>query len=351
VNRAMRGHVLVVRLDGMGDLLVCGPAIRAVAAHATRVSVLTGPEGADAARLLPGVDEVLVWRCPWIAADPPRIDASDISGVVSRVAVLGAERALILTSYHQSALPTALLLRLAGVAQVAAISDDYPGQLLDVRLPSPGDAPEPERMLAVARGAGFDLPAGDDGRLMLRAPLLPPPALPHRPYVVVHPGTTAPARAYPPDRWADVVAALTTAGWSVLVTGGVDEVGLTARVAAGARLSGHARDCGGAFDLMALAAVLSRARVVVAANTGPAHLAAAVGTPVVSLFAPVVSATRWTPYGVPVARLGDQDAPCRGTRARACPVAGHPCLTGVAPDDVARAVDDLAGTGLEEVSA
>ncbi|HEY0636056.1 MAG TPA: glycosyltransferase family 9 protein, partial [Pseudonocardiaceae bacterium] len=79
-----------------------------------------------------------------------------------------------------------------------------------------------------------------------------------------------------------------------------------------------------------------------AGNTGPAHLAAAVGTPVVSLFAPVVPAARWAPHGVPVVLLGDQDAPCRGSRARECPVPGHPCLDGVPPSAVLAAVRSLA---------
>ncbi|EFV91906.1 glycosyl transferase family 9, partial [Dietzia cinnamea P4] len=77
-------------------------------------------------------------------------------------------------------------------------------------------------------------------------------------------------------------------------------------------------------------------------NTGPAHLAAAVGTPVVSLFSPVVPASRWAPWGVPVRLLGDQHAPCRDTRARECPVDGHPCLTDVPPDEVVSAVTGLA---------
>ena len=68
-----------------------------------------------------------------------------------------------------------------------------------------------------------------------------------------------------------------------------------------------------------------------APNTGAAHLAAAVGTPVVSLFAPVVPAERWAPYGVPTVLLGDQDAPCAGSRARSCPVPGHPCLDRIEP--------------------
>ena len=78
---------------------------------------------------------------------------------------------MVLTSFHQSPLPTALLLRLAGVRWIAAVSEDYPGSLLDVRLPVPDDAPEPVRMLQSVREAGFPLPAGDAGRLQVRRPL------------------------------------------------------------------------------------------------------------------------------------------------------------------------------------
>jgi ADP-heptose:LPS heptosyltransferase len=80
---------------------------------------------------------------------------------------------------------------------------------------------------------------------------------------------------------------------------------------------------------------------VVAPNTGPAHLAAAVGTPVVSLFAPVVPAARWAPFGVPTALLGDQGALCRDSRARTCPIPHHPCLDGINPAQVCAAVTSL----------
>jgi ADP-heptose:LPS heptosyltransferase len=81
----------------------------------------------------------------------------------------------------------------------------------------------------------------------------------------------------------------------------------------------------------------------VAGNTGPAHLAASVATPVVSLFAPTVPAVRWAPYGVPTVLLGDQQAPCRDTRVTTCSVPGHPCLTSVTAGDVVAAVEQLAG--------
>src|SRR3954449_7739388 len=143
-------HVLVVRPDRLGDVLVCGPAVRAVAAGADRVTMLVSPVGEPAARLLPGVDDVLVWDCPWIAAPAPAVDRSAIDRVVDEISALGVDAAVVLTSFPQSALPTALLLRMAGVARVAAVSTASPGALLTRRIADPPDAPEPLRMLAIA---------------------------------------------------------------------------------------------------------------------------------------------------------------------------------------------------------
>jgi ADP-heptose:LPS heptosyltransferase len=122
----------------------------------------------------------------------------------------------------------------------------------------------------------------------------------------------------------------------VVVTGGPDERSLTALVA-----GDHGIDLGGRTDLATLSAVLAGATAVVVGNTGAAHQAAAVGTPVVSLFAPVVPAVRWAPYRVPHILLGNQEAPCHGTRARVCPVPGHPCLSDVEPAAVVAAVTAL----------
>jgi ADP-heptose:LPS heptosyltransferase len=328
------GTVLVARLDNAGDVLLQGPLVRAVAAGADRVVFLAGPAGAEAARLLPGVDDVRTWRCPWIDSSPVPVDTVDLAALAERVRSLAPDEALISTSFHQSPLPLALILRAAGVPRISAISVDYPGSLLDVRHQVDGDLPEPERALSLARAAGFDLPPGDDGRLAVRRPL--PPAVHEPGYVVLHPGASVPARAWPPERCAEAVEELLAAGHRVVVTGGPSERELTAFVA-GTR----GVDLGGQTTLAEMAAVLDGAGAVVVGNTGPAHLAAAVGTPVVSLFSPVVPAARWAPYGVPTVLLGDQNAPCRNTRARECPVPGHPCLSSVSPADVVAAVEKL----------
>jgi ADP-heptose:LPS heptosyltransferase len=330
----LAGRVLVVRLDSLGDVVVCGPALRAVAAGAAHVAVLAGPRGADAARLLPGVDDVLVFDAPWISPAGRPVDPAAVAALVERLRGR-YDAALVLTSFHQSALPTALLLRLAGVPWIAAVSTDFPGTLLDVRLPEPPDSPEPERMLAVAAGAGWRLPPDDDGALRLRPGLPVVGGLPER-YVVVHPGADAPARAYPAELWWEVVDALAGDGWPVVVTGGAAERSLTEAVA-----GSTASDLGGRLDVAELAGVIAGAEAVAVGNTGPAHLAAAVGTPVVSLFAPVIPAVRWAPYRVRHVLLGDQQAACRGTRARECPIPGHPCLTSVDPADVVAAVEEM----------
>ncbi|WP_337062903.1 glycosyltransferase family 9 protein [Kineococcus sp. G2] len=332
-------RILAARLDNDGDVLLTGPAVRALAAAGT-VDVLASPAGAGAARLLPGVADVLVFDPPWSGFSPAPVDPRAAEDLVARVRERGYDEAVVFTSFHQSPLPLALLLRLAGVRRISATSEDYPGSLLDVRHRREGtpraDVGEAVAALDLVAAAGFALPDGDDGRLRVLTTAAPPDGLPAS-YVVVHPGASVPARAPLPEQAADLVEALVHAGRDVVVTGGPGERELTAAVA-----GGRAVDLGGRTDLPGLAAVLAGAQVVVVGNTGPAHLAAAVGTPVVSLFAPVVPAARWAPHGVPHVLLGDQGAPCRGTRARECPVPGHPCLAGVSAREVVAAVDGLA---------
>src|SRR4051812_1288101 len=173
---------------------------------------------------------------------------------------------------------------MAGVPRISAISDDYPGALLDVRHRVPVGVPEPERALSLAAAAGFALPAGDEPGLRLRADRLPPaPAAGEPGYVVLHPGSSVETRACPFELATRIVRVLSAAGYRVVVTGGPDERELTAQVAAAGGL-----DLGGRTGLDELAAVVARAGALVVGNTGPAHLAAALGVPVVSLFAPTV---------------------------------------------------------------
>ncbi|MBV9092108.1 MAG: glycosyltransferase family 9 protein [Mycobacteriaceae bacterium] len=334
---------LVARLDSTGDVLITGPAVRAVAASHDRVVFLAGPRGSEAARLLPGVDRVVEWAAAWVDFEAPELTMDRVTSLVQAITEEQPDSVLVFTSYHQSPLPLALICRMAGVGWIGAICEDYPGTLLDLRHHVVEGVPEPLRALSLAQAAGARLPVGDDGRLRLRR--LPPlhpglaAATAHE-FVAFHPGAAVPARRPSTHKSAEIVRALGAAGYHVVVTGTEADRELTAEVA-----GDDALDLGGRTTLAELASVFASARAVIAPNTGPAHLAAAVGTPVVSLFAPVVPAGQWAPYGTAVVLLGDQNAPCRLTRARQCPVPGHPCLDGIAAADVVAAVAEVRSRG------
>ncbi|HEU5152558.1 MAG TPA: glycosyltransferase family 9 protein [Iamia sp.] len=322
------GHVAVVRLDGLGDVLMTGPTVRAVAAGADRVTFLCGPAGAEAAALLPGVDDVVVVDVPWVALAPPAYDAGAVASVLARVRGLALDGALVLTSHRQSPLPTALVLKQAGVPFVAATSADHPGALLDLRLRGTAGH-EVVRGLALAAAAGYPAVDGDDLRVTVPPGPVPAGA---RGAVVVHPGATVPSRALPPAAGCDLVARLAAEGVPLVLTGSAAETAPLAEAAPGAL------DLGGRTDLATLARVLAAASVVVAGNTGPSHLAAAVGTPVVAVMAPVVPPGRWHPWTDALSVLGDLTIDCAGCRARTCPFAGQPCTAGVDGAALHRAV-------------
>lgn len=348
-ERILGGRVLAVRLDSDGDVLLTGPALRALGSGSDRLDLLAAPAGAQAAALLPGIDELLIFDPPWSGYRPTHFEAHAVTDLIEQLRARDYDHAVIFTSFHQSPLPMALLARMAGIGRVAATSEDYPGALLDVRHRRlPGGAPddggaagghEVAAALALVRAVGHDLPPGDDGRLRLRPqpfPRIDGPVL-DRPYVVVHPCASVPSRSIPAGQARAIGDRLQRDGWHVVVTGGLGDLEL-----AGAVVPNEGRSLIGDTTLAQLAGVLAGAACVVVGNTGPAHLAAAVGTPVVSLFSPVVPAERWAPWLVPHVLLGRQDAACRGSRARDCPVEGHPCLSGVSVDDVAAAVRSLA---------
>jgi ADP-heptose:LPS heptosyltransferase len=331
--------VLVSRLDNVGDVLLAGPAVRAVAGAGRRVLLLCGPRGRPPAELLPGVAEVVTWHAPWVEPEPLPVRRDDADALVAAVAGRGVREALILGSSHQSPLPLALLLRWAGVERSAAVSHEHAGSLLDVRIPGDPDQHEVERNLAVAAALGFARPADDRLAVDLGDGREGPDVVGAGAYIVVHPGASAPARTLAPARWRAVVERLAERGRRVSITGTDEEARLTAALAGRHPL---VNDLGGRLTLRRLARVLAGAAAVVTGNTGPMHLAAAVGTPVVAVFPPTVALERWRPWRVPHIALGDQAVPCAGCRSRTCPLPRQLCLAEVTPAAVADAVDRLA---------
>lgn len=340
-------EILCVRLDAMGDVLMTSPAIRALrdAVPGRRITLLTSNAGAAIARLIPEVDDVIVYDSPWMKATPDRGSGPDLR-MIEELSRRRFDGAVIFTVFSQSAFPAALLCYLAGVPLRLARCRENPYQLLTDRVretePESGISHEVDRQLSLVRAVGAT-PRYD--HLSLRVP----PDATHRisellchyglqsPWAVLHPGASAPSRRYPADRFAQVVRLLEAAGWRIVLTGARSEAGLCRTILDAAD---DAISLAGALSLDELVALIARTQVLVTNNTGPAHIAAAVGTPVVDLYA--LTNPQHTPWRVP-SRVLSHDVPCRNCFRSVCPESHHLCLTGVAPEQVASAAVALLG--------
>jgi ADP-heptose:LPS heptosyltransferase len=117
---------------------------------------------------------------------------------------------------------------------------------------------------------------------------------PECPFVAVHPGSRGSAAHWPEAHYTELATALRGAGMQVVVTGIAEETDRCRRVAGESGVS-----LAGRTDLPTLGSILSRACLLVVGSTGPMHLAAALGTPVVAIFSPLPSQApdRWGPLG------------------------------------------------------
>jgi ADP-heptose:LPS heptosyltransferase len=158
------------------------------------------------------------------------------------------------------------------------------------------------------------------------------------PTVVLHPGCSMPARTYPWQRFARAADELIERlDATIILTGSDEEAELTARIHA--RMRHDAVDAAGSLDFPTFAGLIAAAELVITNNTGPMHMAAALRTPVVTLFALTNHPQQWGPWRVPHRTLY-HDVPCRLCYSRICPHQ-HECLTRITPSMVADAAEDL----------
>lgn len=360
-------RVLVVRLDNLGDVLVTTPAIHAIreSLPQARITLLASAVGAQVGRLDPDVDDVIVYEAPWM--DPWHRLPQESARERRMIQRLQRERfggAIIFTSYHQSPLPAAYLAYLADIPLRVAASIDGPGSLLTTRHKHPERMMhEVERGLDLVGAIGLhteetDLSlrvpdeARDEAREVVkkwlaveRTPLpgsIPDAESGNRPLVVVHPGCSMPARTYPWELYARVVEILVERlGARVALTGAEDERELVGRIYARIRpeLRAWVAPLAGTLSFAGLCALIEQADLAITNNTGPMHIAAAVKTPVVALFALTNPPEQWGPWHVPHRQLY-HDVSCRICYSRICRY-NLECLRLVAPEQVARAAEDL----------
>jgi lipopolysaccharide heptosyltransferase II len=344
-------RILCVRLDSMGDVLMTTPAMRALKnGGGRRVTLLASSAGAAIARFLPEVDEAIEFTAPWMK--PPGATREADRRIISALERRRFDAAVIFTVYSQSPLPAAYLCYLAGIPLRLAHCRENPYQLLTDWVAEP----EPQLLLRHEVRRHLDLVAhigcrATDQRLAFAVPRAARRTLAaaraeagvdcDRPLVVVHPGASAPSRRYPAASYAramDLLAARSDT--TVVFTGVRDEVALVSGIREAMTRPSHSLT--GRLSIAELGALIERAALLVSNNTGPVHIAAALGTPVVDLYA--LTNPQHTPWQV-ASEVLYADVPCRYCYKSVCPAGHHGCLTGVAPERVADAAARLLARG------
>lgn len=301
-------NLLCVRLDNIGDVLMSTPAIRALkeARPGRRITLLTSSNGAQIARHVPDIDDVIVFDPPWYRH--PSIAGND--GVAATAEQLRAQQfdaAVILTVFSQNPLPTAMLCYLAAIPRIAGYCRENPYELMSDWIPDDeplkGVRHEVQRQLDLATALGA---VPSQSSLSLRVPVhrsadareaMHAAGLnPDQPWIALHPGASEKRRRYPLENFAAAARMLhEQLGVQVAITGGGSERELAAAIVSQA--GEGVRSLAGMLDIEACIALLDMAPLLISNNTGPVHIAAALGTPVVVAYAR--TNPQHTPWQVP----------------------------------------------------
>jgi ADP-heptose:LPS heptosyltransferase len=270
LEAAAPDRIVVLRALGLGDLLTAVPALRGLRRHYpdARVMLAAPDRYRELAMLTGAIDEVL-----------PTDRLGDVQPLAGPPA-LGV-------NLHGCG-PESIdhLLAWAPHSVISHCHRCHPGLAGPRWRP---DLHEVQRWCSLLEWAGIPCDLTD---LLLQRPPLPRD---ETGAVVIHPGASAPARQWPPERFAAVAAALRNEGYEIVITGSASEFELAHTVARAARLPRTAV-VSGLLDLPALTALVGDSRLVICGDTGVAHLAAATGTASVVLFGPT-SPRHWGPRG------------------------------------------------------
>jgi len=332
-------RILIVKLSSLGDVIHALPTLEALRLLYPQGHITWLVEDTYAPVLAghPALDEV--WPVP-----RPRFGSSDFLEDVReslRVARRLRKKPFDLVIDLQGLLKSAFWVALA--RSKSKLGYDRTRELSYLALTERLSPYDPEahavwRYLNVARHLGAP---GDTPRFRLGLPLSEEishlvPAGRGRPLVVLHPGARWPSKLWPPDHWVRLVEWLARdKDFQVVITGSPGDRELVGEIVA--RTDAPLINLAGRTTLPDLAALLKKAQLAVTTDTGPMHLAGALGTPVAALFGPTAP-WRTGPFGEghEVVRL---TLPCSPCFQRQCPEPR--CLTDLPPELVREAVEKI----------
>ncbi|MCB0229957.1 MAG: glycosyltransferase family 9 protein [Anaerolineae bacterium] len=354
-------RILLIRPDHLGDLLFATPALRFVRERFpdAHIAALVGPWVVPVLSDNPDIDELLTCAFPGFTRQPkgsPLAPYTLLRNEARRLADGRFDLACILRFDHWWG---AWLAAEAGIPR--RIGYDIPSTrpFLTTAVPYIAGRHEVVQNLGLAGDGVWSVGRGDWGLGRMRfevtaederaAGKLLAGLDDSRPLAAIHPGSGAAVKRWRTEGWVALVQVLIERhGVQVVFTGSASEAALIDPVLAGlgvdGELAGSVRSLAGRTDLATLAAVYRRCALVVGPDSGPLHLAVAVGTPTVHLYGPVDRRT-FGPWGDPARHVVvTSDWPCIACNKLDWPEAAlpeHGCVRDIAVDDVI-----LATTGL-----
>lgn len=331
-------RLLLVRTSALGDIVHCLPALRALRRELPRATVGWVVEEAFAPLLErdPDIDELLVVRTrPWRGRLHRAATWSEIRATIARLRAFRADAVLDLMGNHKAGLLAALSSCRRRIGLERHIRRESSSALWLNEFVTTSKPHTVDRALAVAMavapGCRFDGFGADRIRQAAAGEATPS----DEPYLVIHPGAAWANKCYPPDRWGTVASTLAErTGWRVLLSLGPGEAALGDEVA---EASGGVAAPAPGRGLPALVALLAGARLVLGGDTGPSHLAHALGVPTLFVHGPTDPA-RHGPYGHPE-RAVFHRLPCSFCHRRYS--APQRCLLDLPPRVVAAAAIEM----------
>jgi heptosyltransferase-2/heptosyltransferase-3 len=346
-----RRRILVVRPDHLGDLLFLTPAVRRLrrAFPGAEIVGLVGPWGRPVLERNPHLDRLITWEFPWFDRQPRHSAFGPYRSLARLARRLRAEQFDLAIQFRADFWWGALAARLGGIPE--RVGYDVPSVRPFLTSATPlchglHAADENLRLVAALDGG----PA-EPGRLEFpitpaerrRAHDLIGPGPGERPRIAIQVGAGAPVKLWPRERLAEAGRALAERfGAHVVVLGGPTEAEAVGVVAAG--IGAAAIGLAGVTTVGELAAVLERCDLALGPDSGPLHLAVAVGTPTLHLFGPA-DPRRFGPYGDPrrhrVLAAHRPCVPCNRLTFPEADLPRHDCLATIGIDEVVAAASDL----------
>ncbi|MCK6552838.1 glycosyltransferase family 9 protein [Myxococcota bacterium] len=337
--------ILVLRLTALGDVVLVEPILRALRAHfpGAVIDLVTEARYVAIGRLT-GADAVVPWD--------RRGEDAGLGGVARVLARLPRERYALVVDLQGKLRTRMLSARVPADRRVTLAKRTALGGLLALfgRDPPIDDRHATDVYAAALAPLGVALGDGDDARTPRLARLEPielgAPS-PATRWIGLSVGATHATKRWPIARFAALAEALHAAdpALAFVPIGGPADRALVDELRRTAHVPFAPLDVA-TLDVEGLTRALAALRLLVSVDTGPAHVAAALGVPVVAIFGPT-SPTRWGPRSPRsrVVTLGLDCSPCSNTGQEHCPVParGHACLADLDVATVARAVEALLG--------